>query len=86
MNTIEKGWGVARRNGKRWKWTLTLPPVRHWSRGVPLKFFPNFSLEWVLLAGSDTPRKRLEALGGLCSSGLLPLPRVSGLKGSERVL
>jgi hypothetical protein len=45
--------------------------------------FPTFSLEGVCLVDSDTSRKRLEALCWLGGSGLLPLPRCTGLRGLE---
>jgi hypothetical protein len=50
-------------------------------RGCTPQFFPHFSLEGVCLPGSDTARKRLQALWWLCSIGWLPLLRVGCLKG-----
>jgi hypothetical protein len=73
--------GRQSRIGYSWKSDPSPSPGSLCIEGCTPQFFLHFSLEWVLVVGSDTPRKRLEALGWLLVGGLLPLPRVSSLKG-----
>jgi hypothetical protein len=60
---------------------IPFPPPSHRIEGCTSKIFLHFSLQGVCLTDGNASRKRLEALGGLCRSGWLPLLRVDCLKG-----